>query len=33
MGVVAKSNIEDEMNEVHNKLAALRGAIDMAEGI
>jgi anthranilate synthase component 1 len=31
MGVVAKSNIEDEMNEVHNKLAALRGAIEMAE--
>ncbi|MFB0908144.1 MAG: anthranilate synthase component 1 [Spirosomataceae bacterium] len=33
MGVVAKSDIEDEMNEVHNKLAALRGAIEMAEGI
>lgn len=33
MGVVAKSDIESEMNEVHNKLAALRGAIEMAEGI
>ena len=33
MGVVAKSNIESEMQEVHNKLAALRKAIEMAEQI
>lgn len=31
MGVVAKSNIESEMNEVHLKLGALRKAIEMAE--
>ncbi|MFN4146818.1 MAG: anthranilate synthase component I family protein [Runella sp.] len=30
MGVVAKSNIASEMQEVHNKLAALRKAIEMA---
>lgn len=33
MGVVAKSNIESEMNEVHLKLGALRRAIEMAEEI
>lgn len=31
MGVVAKSNIDSEMQEVGNKLAALRKAIDVAE--
>jgi anthranilate synthase component 1 len=30
MGVVAKSNIHSEMQEVHNKLAALRKAIELA---
>lgn len=30
MGVVAKSNVESEMQEVHSKLAALRTAISMA---
>ncbi|MEZ4900395.1 MAG: anthranilate synthase component I family protein [Spirosomataceae bacterium] len=30
MGVVAKSNIASEMQEVHNKLAALRKAIELA---
>jgi len=30
MGVVAKSNIESEMQEVHSKLGALRMAIEMA---
>lgn len=33
MGVVAKSNIESEMNEVHLKLGALRKAIEMAQEI
>jgi anthranilate synthase component I len=33
MGVVAKSNIESEMAEVHLKLGALRKAIVMAEEI
>jgi anthranilate synthase component 1 len=33
MGVVAKSNIESEMQEVNNKLAALRKAIEMANGL
>jgi anthranilate synthase component 1 len=32
-GVVAKSNPESEVQEVNNKLAALRQAIEMAEGI
>ena len=32
-GVVAKSNIESELNEVNNKLAALRSALTMAEKI
>lgn len=31
MGVVAKSDIESEMNEIHLKLGALRKAIEMAE--
>jgi anthranilate synthase component 1 len=30
MGVVAKSNIASEMQEVNNKLAALRKAIEFA---
>lgn len=30
MGIVAKSNIASEMQEVHNKLAALRKAIELA---
>jgi anthranilate synthase component I len=33
MGVVAKSNVESEMNEIHLKLGALRKAIEMAEEI
>lgn len=33
MGVVAKSSVESELNEVNNKLAALRKAIDVAETI
>ncbi len=33
MGVVAKSDVESELNEVNNKLAALRNAIEMAETI
>lgn len=33
MGVVAKSNVESEMAEVSNKLAALRKAIEMAEDL
>ncbi len=33
MGVVAKSDVESELNEVNNKLAALRKAIEMAETI
>jgi anthranilate synthase component I len=33
MGVVAKSNVESELNEVNNKLAALRKAIEVAETI
>ncbi len=32
-GVVAKSNIESELNEVNNKLAALRSALTMAATI
>ncbi len=33
MGVVAKSDIDTEMNEIHLKLGALRKAIEMAEKI
>jgi anthranilate synthase component I len=33
MGVVAKSNIETEMQEVNLKLGALRKALELAEGI
>lgn len=33
MGVVAKSDLESEMNEIHLKLGALRKAIEMAEEI
>ena len=33
MGVVAKSDIDTEMNEIHLKLGALRKAIEMAEDI
>ena len=33
MGVVAKSDVETEMNEIHLKLGALRKAIEMAEEI
>ncbi|TDB57334.1 anthranilate synthase component I family protein [Arundinibacter roseus] len=33
MGVVAKSSVESELNEINSKLAALRKAIDMAETI
>lgn len=33
MGVVAKSNVENEMAEVGNKLGALRDAMVMAEGL
>ncbi|MBQ7634713.1 MAG: anthranilate synthase component I family protein [Bacteroidaceae bacterium] len=32
-GIVAKSKVEDELQEVHNKLGALRSAIDIAEEI
>ncbi len=32
-GVVAKSSIDSELQEVHNKLAALRQAMELAEGI
>ncbi len=32
-GVVAKSNIPSELQEVHNKLAALRKALELAENI
>ncbi len=31
MGVVAKSNVESEMQEIHNKLAALKRALDVAQ--
>ena len=30
-GIVAKSSVESELQEVHNKLAALRAAIEQAE--
>ncbi|MCF0065722.1 anthranilate synthase component I family protein [Dyadobacter chenwenxiniae] len=33
MGVVAKSNVESELQEINSKLAALRKAIDFAEEI
>ncbi len=33
MGVVAKSDVETEMKEIHLKLAALRKAIEMAQNI
>ncbi len=33
MGVVAKSDLESEMNEIHLKLGALRKALEMAEEI
>jgi anthranilate synthase component 1 len=33
MGVVAKSEVDLEMDEVGNKLGALRDAMDMAESI
>lgn len=33
MGVVAKSNVESELQEINSKLAALRKAIDVAETI
>lgn len=33
MGVVAKSDIESELQEIHSKLAALRKAMEMAEEI
>lgn len=33
MGVVAKSNIDTEMNEINLKLGALRKALEIAEGI
>ena len=33
MGVVAKSIVESEMNEVKIKLGALRKALEVAEGI
>jgi anthranilate synthase component I len=32
-GVVAKSNAESELQEVNNKLSALRNAVKMAEKI
>lgn len=32
-GIVAKSSVESELQEVHNKLAALRSAIEQAKGI
>ena len=31
MGVVAKSNVDSEMQEIHNKLAALKRALDVAQ--
>ncbi len=31
-GIVAKSKVKNEMQEINNKLAALRNAITMAEG-
>lgn len=33
MGVVAKSVVESEMQEIHNKLAALRRALEVAENL
>ncbi|MGL4629701.1 MAG: anthranilate synthase component I family protein [Leadbetterella sp.] len=33
MGVVAKSDVETELNEIHLKLGALRKAIEMAENL
>jgi anthranilate synthase component 1 len=33
MGVVAKSDVESELQEINNKLAALRQAIQVAEGL
>ncbi|MEY2794241.1 MAG: Anthranilate synthase [Bacteroidota bacterium] len=33
MGVVAKSNVESEMQEIHNKLAALRRALELAQNL
>jgi len=33
MGVVAKSNVESELQEINSKLAALRQAIQVAEGL
>jgi len=33
MGVVAKSQVESELQEINNKLAALRKAIEEAENI
>ena len=30
-GIVAKSNVENELQEVNNKLAALRRAIELAQ--
>ena len=33
MGVVAKSDVESELQEINNKLAALRKAIEEAEGL
>lgn len=33
MGVVAKSDVESEMQEIHNKLAALKRALDVAQNL
>jgi len=33
MGVVAKSVVASEMQEIHNKLAALRRALEVAENL
>jgi len=33
MGVVAKSNVDSEMQEIHNKLAALKRALDVAQNL
>ena len=33
MGVVAKSVVESEMQEIHSKLAALRRALEVAENL
>lgn len=33
MGVVAKSNVASEMQEIHNKLAALKRALDVAQNL